>query len=138
MFFSASIALASVLSFTLTSMTVTGAPVTARARVVPQFCTGPNGTGTCTPLNANGSLIINADADCLAFTLQLTSSAHNCAGGIPREQFSDDSQDLAGSGIRSVNCDEFPGTVNGFTAGSAIDIAQEAQDTANGIAIPLR
>jgi hypothetical protein len=125
---------------------------------VPQFCTGPNGTGTWTPLNANGvctdtpgiqSLIINADADCLAFTcvqihstwlrsLQLTSSAHNCAGGIPREQFSDDSQDLTGSGIRSVNCDEFPGTVNGFTAGSAIDIAQEAQDTANGIAIPLR
>ncbi|KAJ7844889.1 hypothetical protein B0H14DRAFT_3455300 [Mycena olivaceomarginata] len=122
-------------------MTVTGAPVTARARVVPQFCTGPNGTGTCTPLNANGvctdtpgiqSLIINADADCLAFT------AHNCAGGIPREQFSDDSQDLTGSGIRSVNCDEFPGTVNGFTAGSAIDIAQEAQDTADGIAILLR
>lgn len=125
---------------------------------MPQFCTGPNGTGTCTPLNANGvctytpgirSLIINADADCLVFTcvqihstclrsLQLTSSAHNCAGGIPREQFSDDSQDLTGSGIRSVNCDEFPGTVNGFTAGSAIDIAQEAQDTANGIAIPLR
>jgi hypothetical protein len=53
------------------------------------------------------------------------------------EQFSDDSQDLGGKGIQSVQCFTRPGTVNGITAGTPEDAKQEAADRAKGIAIPL-
>ncbi|KAJ6496193.1 hypothetical protein C8R45DRAFT_985189 [Mycena sanguinolenta] len=140
MFFSASIALASILS--LSRFTVHSAPVTPRATAITeQWCTGPNGTGDCTPLAASNtctetpgiqSLILNADADCAAFPLP------NCdfnGDQAVLELFSDDSQSIGGKGIQSVNCGDFAGTVNGFTKGSSFDIAQEAQDEANGIAI---
>ncbi|KAJ7488994.1 hypothetical protein FB451DRAFT_1390183 [Mycena latifolia] len=48
-FFSASIAFTFVLS--LSGIAVRSAPIAQRADIVPQACTGPNGTGTCTPLN---------------------------------------------------------------------------------------
>ncbi|KAJ7306329.1 hypothetical protein DFH08DRAFT_944886 [Mycena albidolilacea] len=141
MFFSASIAIASVLS--LSTFTVRSAPLSARARVVEQFCTGPNGSGTCTPLAASGactntpgiqSLVLNADADCAAFPLP------NCDFNVDQvvfEQFSDDSQDIGDKGFQSVLCSTVDGTVNGFTAGSSFDLDQEAADKAKGIEINL-
>ncbi|KAJ6496306.1 hypothetical protein C8R45DRAFT_1072536 [Mycena sanguinolenta] len=138
MFFSASIALASILS--VSNFAVNSAPVTSRS-LVEQFCTGTNGTGTCTPLNGEActntpgiqSLILNADADCAAFPLP------NCDfnfGQSVLELFSDDSQSLGDKGIQSVQCFDNAGTVNGFTKGSSADIEQEAADEAAGIAIP--
>ncbi|KAF7342470.1 hypothetical protein MVEN_01836500 [Mycena venus] len=138
MFFSASIALASILS--LSKFAVNSAPVTART-VVPQFCTGVNGTGTCTPLDGTSctetpgiqSLVLNRDADCAAFPLP------NCDFNVDQavlELFSDDSQDIGDKGIQSVQCFENEGTVNGFTAGSSFDIDQEAADAANGVLVP--
>ncbi|KAJ7814197.1 hypothetical protein B0H14DRAFT_3477191 [Mycena olivaceomarginata] len=114
MFCSASIVIASFLS--LSSFSVNSAPVNGGARVVQQFCSGPNGTGTCTPLNGTSctntpgiqSLILNADSDC---------------SGFP------------GEGILSVSCETIDGLVTGFTTGTPEDIAQEAKDTKNGIAI---
>ncbi|KAJ6522236.1 hypothetical protein DFH09DRAFT_1424094 [Mycena vulgaris] len=106
------------------------APVTVRD-VVPQACTLPFGGGVCTPLNGTSctntpgiqSLILNLDADCAAFPLP------DCeVGQGALEQFSDDSQHLEGKGIQSVQCFENVGTVNGATAGSPEDIAQEAAD----------
>jgi hypothetical protein len=49
--------------------------------------------------------------------------------------FSDNSQNLAGEGILSVSCETIDDLVTGFTAGTPEDIAQEAKDTKNGIAI---
>ncbi|KAJ6529599.1 hypothetical protein B0H19DRAFT_1192898 [Mycena capillaripes] len=134
MFFSASIALASMLS--LSKITVNSAPVVGRD-VVPQACTQPLFRGLCTPLNGTSctntlgvlSLVLNRDANCAAFPLP------DCEIGVGAlEQFSDDSLDLTGKIIQSVQCFENPGTVNGFTAGSEADIEQEQADeeAANG------
>ncbi|KAJ6567940.1 hypothetical protein DFH09DRAFT_1080857 [Mycena vulgaris] len=146
MFFPALIAIASVLS--LSKISVTSAPVVRPGSirscavpdkrsfqtvrdVVPQACTLPFGGGVCTPLNGTSctntpgiqSLILNLDADCAAFPLP------DCeVGQGALEQFSDDSQHLEGKGIQSVQCFENVGTVNGATAGSPEDIAQEAAD----------
>ncbi|KAF7336966.1 hypothetical protein MVEN_02133000 [Mycena venus] len=132
MFFSASIALAlaSILS------PPSSAPVTSRT-FQQQVCTGPQGGGSCTPLanvctNTPGiqSLILNLDADCAGFPLP------NCqfnTGQTVLELFSDDSQFLGGKGIQSVLCSNIAGTVNGFTAGSPEDLAQEAVDQENGV-----
>ncbi|KAF7341424.1 hypothetical protein MVEN_01879500 [Mycena venus] len=135
MFSAALIAFAFVLS--LSKLNVNSAPVKT---VVPQFCTGPVFQGVCTPLNGTSctntpgiqSLILNPDADCSAFPLP------NCKFNIDQavlELFSDTEEELGGKGIQSVQCVEVPGTVNGFTAGSPADIAQEAADfaAANGI-----
>ncbi|KAK7038598.1 hypothetical protein R3P38DRAFT_2615788 [Favolaschia claudopus] len=135
MFFSASIAVLSVLSLSALS-----APLASRARVNPQFCTGTNGSGTCKPItlesctNTPGvqSLVLNADADCAAFPLP------NCdfnAGQAVFEQFSDDSQSIGAKKIQSVLCFENEGTVNGFTKGSKEDLETEAADRAKGIEI---
>ncbi|KAJ7791435.1 hypothetical protein B0H14DRAFT_2624991 [Mycena olivaceomarginata] len=40
-----------------------------------------------------------------------------------------------GEGILSVSCETIDGLVTGFTTGTPEDIAQEAKDTKNGIAI---
>ncbi|KAJ6554163.1 hypothetical protein B0H19DRAFT_1071592 [Mycena capillaripes] len=136
MFLSASIALASILS--LYKISVHSAPVVARD-VVPQACTQPLFGGVCTPLNGTEctntpgvlSLILNRDADCAAFPLP------DCQIGVGAlEQFSDDSFDLTGKGIQSVQCFENAGTVNGFTEGSEADIEQEKFDEANGVPTP--
>ncbi|KAF8190992.1 hypothetical protein K438DRAFT_1762916 [Mycena galopus ATCC 62051] len=142
MFFSASIALASIVSlsqFAVNSAPVVRSPGSGRGAILH----GTNGSGTCTPLAGNGvctntpgiqSLILNADADCAAFP------EPNCGFSATQavlEQFSDDSQDLSGKGIQSVQCFDDVGTVNGFTAGSTADIEQEAADRAAGIAINL-
>ncbi|KAF8191006.1 hypothetical protein K438DRAFT_1762931 [Mycena galopus ATCC 62051] len=110
---------------------------------VNQFCTGINGTGTCTTLtlddsctNTTGvqSLVLQADAACQVFPQA------GCAftfGSTPvLQEFSDISRDLTSLGvISSIKCLEDVGTVNGFQAGSPQDIAQEAKDTAEGIPI---
>ncbi|KAJ6480552.1 hypothetical protein C8R47DRAFT_1322489 [Mycena vitilis] len=138
MFFAASIALASILSLSYTA--VHSAPISTRA-VTQQFCTLPNGGGTCTPLNGDActntpgiqSLILNRDADCAAFPLP------NCdfgAGQAVHELFSDDSQNIAGQGFQSIQCSNVEGTVNGFTAGSSFDIDQEKADEAAGVLVP--
>ncbi|KAJ7844921.1 hypothetical protein B0H14DRAFT_988565 [Mycena olivaceomarginata] len=136
MFFSASMALASLLS--LSQLTVNSAPVT-RA-IVDAFCTGVGecrplaGVGLCTNTPNIVSLVLNADADCAAFPLP---DCQFDAGSGVLELFSDDSQNLRGKGIQSVQCFDNAGTVNGFTAGSEADIEQEAVDKANGIDIPV-
>ncbi|KAK7019618.1 hypothetical protein R3P38DRAFT_3273369 [Favolaschia claudopus] len=138
MLFSASIAVVSVLS--LSAFTAHSAPLAPR-RVIPQFCTGTNGGGICEPINIGSctetpdvqSLILNADADCVAFHFP---NCKGSSGEAPFELFSDDSQSIGGRRVKSVSCDEFEGTVNGFTKGSAADIEQEAADRANGIEIP--
>ncbi|KAJ6609517.1 hypothetical protein B0H10DRAFT_2063756 [Mycena sp. CBHHK59/15] len=129
MFFSASIALTFVLS--LSGIAVHSAPVVARD-FVPQACTGPNGTGTCTPLNVASpntsgpainsaactnvsnprSFVLNEDNDCASFPLP------DCqiGQGFATEHFSDDSDDLP-AGIQSVSCEADPGFVNGLLAG---------------------
>ncbi|KAJ7155059.1 hypothetical protein C8R46DRAFT_1196619 [Mycena filopes] len=142
MFFSASIAVVSILSLSYTA--VHSAPVRPRT-VVQQACTGINGTGVCTPLNTGDactntpglqSLILNPDADCFAFPLpNCDFDVHDSQLHPVREQFSDDSFDLSGKGIQSVQCPEVEGTVNGFTAGSAEDVEQEKADKAAGIAV---
>ncbi|KAJ6496141.1 hypothetical protein C8R45DRAFT_926658 [Mycena sanguinolenta] len=137
MFFSASIAVASF--FALSKFTVHSAPVTPRG-IIEQWCTGPDGNGNCTVIPANTctetpgiqSLILNADADCAAFPLPNCSFTGTQA---VLDLFSDDSQSVGDRGIQSVNCVDLAGIVNGFTKGTSIDIAQEAQDKANGIAI---
>ncbi|KAF7365953.1 hypothetical protein MVEN_00470700 [Mycena venus] len=139
MLFPASIALVSLLSL----LTANSAPVEVRA-VVQQFCTGPNGTGTCTPLNGAdctntpgiASLILNRDADCAAFPLPDCKFGFEEGDAPVKELFSDDSQNIAGEGIQSVSCDNVAGTVNGFTAGSSFDIEQEKEDAANGVLVP--
>ncbi|KAJ7635543.1 hypothetical protein DFH06DRAFT_1303057 [Mycena polygramma] len=138
MFFSASIALASVLFLSYT--TVNSAPVAVR-EFTQTFCTLPNGGGDCTPLNASGvctntpnmqSLVLNQDADCAAFT------ATDCdaSQGSVIEEFSDDSQNLAGKGFQSVVCYNLVGFVNGAAKGSPEDIAQEKIDKAAGVLVP--
>jgi hypothetical protein len=60
-------------------------------------------------------------------------SLPNCGiGAGALEQFSDDSQNLAGKGIQSAQCFEDVGTVHGITKGSKEDLEQEADDAANG------
>ncbi|KAJ7690986.1 hypothetical protein B0H17DRAFT_1201335 [Mycena rosella] len=122
----------------MSPFTVNSAPVTIRD-VIPQFCTLPLGTGICTPLNGTActntpgiqSLILNSDADCAAFP---SPDCQFIDSGKPvLEQFSDDSQHLEGKGIQSVQCFENIGTVNGITAGTPEDIAQEEEDAANGV-----
>ncbi|KAJ7663405.1 hypothetical protein DFH06DRAFT_1471334 [Mycena polygramma] len=139
MFFPASIALASILSFSYTA--VNSAPVAIR-ETTQTFCTLPNGGGTCTPIKASGvctntpnmqSLVLNQDADCAAFT------APDCDGTQPFsafEEFSDDSQDLADKGFQSVRCFNNVGSVNGIAKGSAEDVEQEAADEAAGVLVP--
>ncbi|KAJ7635542.1 hypothetical protein DFH06DRAFT_1479164 [Mycena polygramma] len=137
MFFSASIALASILSFSYTA--VNSAPLAIR-ETTQTFCTLPNGGGACTPLNASGvctntpnmqSLVLNQDADCAAFT------APDCVneGGVS-EEFSDTSQNLAAKGFQSVQCFNNVGFVNGFSKGSTADVEQEAVDEAAGVLVP--
>ncbi|KAJ7176954.1 hypothetical protein C8R46DRAFT_47036 [Mycena filopes] len=130
MFFSASIAFT--FALTLSGIAVHSAPITLRADFVPQACSGPNGTGTCTPLNVASpntsgpainiaactnvdsplSLVLNEDNDCTTFLNQ------NCefGGGVATEHFSDDSGNLP-PGIQSVSCEADPGFVNGLLAG---------------------
>ncbi|KAF7360013.1 hypothetical protein MVEN_00728900 [Mycena venus] len=127
--------------FSLTA--VHSAPVEVRT-VVQQFCTGANGTGTCTPLNGAdctntpgiGSLILNRDADCDAFPLPDCKFAFGAGNAPVLELFSDDSQDIAGNGIQSVSCSNIAGTVNGLTAGSSADIEHEQKDAAKGLLVP--
>ncbi|KAJ7314790.1 hypothetical protein DFH08DRAFT_972527 [Mycena albidolilacea] len=136
--FPASIALVSVLSL----ITVNSAPV--ERAVTQQFCTGVNGTGTCTPLNGAdctntpgvASLILNRDADCDAFPQADCKFGFEEGDAPVQELFSDDSQDIRNLGILSVSCGNFPGTVNGFTAGSSFDIEQEKTDAAKGVLVP--
>ncbi|KAJ6598147.1 hypothetical protein DFH09DRAFT_53571 [Mycena vulgaris] len=127
MFFSASIAFTFFLS--LSGVAVHSAPIVAR-EFVPQACTGPNGTGTCTPLNVAPSnppplpainpaactnvsnvrsLVLNVDDDCVSFPFP------NCDIGdsFATEHFSDDSGDLT-IAIQSISCEAFPGLVNGL------------------------
>ncbi|KAJ7834707.1 hypothetical protein B0H14DRAFT_3461868 [Mycena olivaceomarginata] len=119
MFCSASIVIASFLS--LSSFSVNSAPVNGGARVVQQFCIGPNGTGTCTPLNGTSctntrgiqSLILNADSDCSGFPL--VGCDFRVEDQFVLDLFSDESQ-------RRGHLER-------------LDIAQEAKDTKNGIAI---
>ncbi|KAJ7127314.1 hypothetical protein C8R43DRAFT_700643 [Mycena crocata] len=128
MFFSASIAFTLVLS--LSGIAVRSAPVTRQ--IVPLGCTGPNGTGTCSPLNVASpnppplpainpaacthlpagvrSLVLNPDNSCVTF------SDLNCQSG-PVEHYSNDSADLPAGTFRSVSCEEDPGFVNGLLAG---------------------
>ncbi|KAJ6458248.1 hypothetical protein C8R45DRAFT_942841 [Mycena sanguinolenta] len=126
----------------LSQITVHSAPVTRATAITEKWCTGPNGTGTCTTLppdtctNTPGiqSLILNADADCDVFPLP------NCDfdvlnGLAVSEFFSDDSQNMGGNGFQSVNCGHVKGTVNGAAVGSPEDKELEAEDTAAGIAI---
>ncbi|KAJ6564474.1 hypothetical protein B0H19DRAFT_1374790 [Mycena capillaripes] len=134
MFFSASIALAFALSFS--GIAVHSAPVAARADFVPQACTGPNGTGTCTPLNVaqpntSGpainpaactnvdspvSLILNEDNDCVSFNNPDCTIDFSNPNDFATEHFSDDSGNLA-PGIKSISCEADPGFVNGLLAG---------------------
>ncbi|KAJ7442043.1 hypothetical protein FB451DRAFT_1377130 [Mycena latifolia] len=119
MFFSASIALTSILSFS--KITVNSAPVTGRS-LVQQACTLPAFSSACTPLNGTvctntpgiQSLLLNADADCAAFTLP---DCQFTPDQPALEEFSDTSEHLEGLGIQSVQCFENAGTVNGFTQG---------------------
>ncbi|KAJ6475124.1 hypothetical protein C8R47DRAFT_1143591 [Mycena vitilis] len=137
MLFSASIALASILSLSYTA--VNSAPVAIR-EFTQTFCTLPNGGGTCTPLNASGvctntpnmqSMVLNQDADCAAFL------APDCVneGGVS-EEFSDTSQNLADKGFQSVRCFNNVGFVNGAAKGSPEDIETEAEDKAAGVLAP--
>ncbi|KAJ6529601.1 hypothetical protein B0H19DRAFT_1242679 [Mycena capillaripes] len=143
MLFAASIALASFIAFS--KITVNSAPLNVRT-IVQQACTGPTGRGTCIPLRGtNGtlctntpglqSLLLNRDADCSAFPQP------NCkfdpVTEFVIELFSDDSDDLGNRNIQSVQCAQAIGTVNGFTAGSDADIAQEKADfaAANGLEV---
>ncbi|KAJ7832678.1 hypothetical protein B0H14DRAFT_3871910 [Mycena olivaceomarginata] len=133
MFFAASIALALASVLSLSS----SAPIAVRSFAQQQVCTGPQGGGTCTPIADTctntpdiQSLLLNVDADCAGFPLP------NCqfnTGQTVLELFSDDSQFLGGKGIQSVLCSNIAGTVNGFTAGSAEDLQQEAEDEENGV-----
>ncbi|KAJ7489028.1 hypothetical protein FB451DRAFT_1223527 [Mycena latifolia] len=128
MFFSASIAFTFVLS--LSGIAVRSAPVAQRADFVPQACTGPSGTGTCTPLNVASpqppplpainpaactnvsnvrSLVLNVDNDCVSFPFPDCSIGDSFA----TEHFSDDSDDLT-IPIQSISCEADPGTVNGL------------------------
>ncbi|KAJ6566288.1 hypothetical protein B0H19DRAFT_1257540 [Mycena capillaripes] len=137
MFFAASIALASILSYTA----VNSAPLTARSGE-QQACSLPNGGGICIPINANGgctnipgvlSLVLNQDADCAAFP---SADCKQNVNDVVSELFSDDSQDLTGKSFLSVQCFNDAGTVNGFTKGSKQDIEQEGVDEANGVLVP--
>ncbi|KAJ7881579.1 hypothetical protein B0H14DRAFT_2704994 [Mycena olivaceomarginata] len=107
--FPASIALVSILSL----ITVNSAPV--ERAVTQQFCTGVNGTGTCTPLNGADCTTPPDQADC---------------------KFGFEEGDAPEPRILSVSCGNFPGTVNGFTAGSSFDIEQEKTDAAKGVLVP--
>ncbi|KAJ7876677.1 hypothetical protein B0H14DRAFT_2713652 [Mycena olivaceomarginata] len=100
MFFSASIALSLVLAFSRIS--VYSAPKLAvRGDFVPQACSGPNGTGTCTPLN------VTWNADC---TIDF-----NDENDFAVEHFSSDPDinDLSVV-VKSVSCQAIPGLVNGL------------------------
>ncbi|KAJ7922666.1 hypothetical protein B0H13DRAFT_2267411 [Mycena leptocephala] len=137
MFFSASIALTFVLSFS--GIAVHSAPVAIAARedFVPQACSGPNLTGTCTPLNVASSnptgpainpaactnvsnpksLKLNVDNDCVSFPLPDCQIDFE-SGGFATEHFSDD-QDINNlqTAIASISCEADPGFVNGLLAG---------------------
>ncbi|KAF8191004.1 hypothetical protein K438DRAFT_1935496 [Mycena galopus ATCC 62051] len=141
MFFPASIAVASLLA--LSKFTVHSAPVVRCPRrmsseflahepiqssrdVVNQFCTGVNGTGTCTPLdgelctNTPGiqSLILGTGVDCIAY--DLNTCEFDEGQGPVLDQFSD----LSGLGIQSVECSVNLGNLN--DAGLPLDQAQQA------------
>ncbi|KAJ7019244.1 hypothetical protein C8F04DRAFT_1148368 [Mycena alexandri] len=109
MFFSASIAFTFVL--TLSGIAVHSAPIALRADFVPQACSGPNGTGTCTPLNV-------ASPNTSGPAINPAACTNNCefGGGVATEHFSDDSSNLP-PGIQSVSCEADPGFVNGLLAG---------------------
>ncbi|KAK6992826.1 hypothetical protein R3P38DRAFT_2801526 [Favolaschia claudopus] len=142
MFLPASIALLSFLS--LSSFTIS-APLTTRKQPFnPLFCTGTGRDRVCRPLNQNGkectntpgitSLVLSKDADCFAFPQP------NCDFNVHqavKNFFSDTQEDLGGEGIQSVQCSQDIGTVNGFTAGSEQDIAQQKVDVLKGIEIPM-
>ncbi|KAJ7687734.1 hypothetical protein B0H17DRAFT_1332350 [Mycena rosella] len=134
MFFSASIAFTFVLS--LSGIAVHSAPVAQRADFVPTACTGPNGTGTCTPLNVASpqppplpainpaactnvsnvrSLVLNVDNDCVSFPTPDCTLDFSDPNSFATEHFSDDSDvgDLT-IPIASISCEADPGTVNGL------------------------
>ncbi|KAJ7054238.1 hypothetical protein C8F01DRAFT_1164502 [Mycena amicta] len=135
MFFSASIVASFVLA--LSGIAVHSAPVApqARADFVPQACSGPNGTGTCVPLNVASpntsgpainpaactnvnnpaSFVLNEDNDCVSFP-NADCQLNFANGDFATEHFSDDSSNLA-PGILSVSCEADPGFVNGLLAG---------------------
>ncbi|KAJ6632318.1 hypothetical protein B0H10DRAFT_1976937 [Mycena sp. CBHHK59/15] len=129
MFFPASIAFTLLLS--LSGIAVHGAPVVSR-EVVPQACTGTNGSGICLPLNVapdntsgNGpainpaactnvansvrSLILNVDNDCVGFP----NPDCELGDGVAQEIFSDASGDLP-AGLLSFSCSQIDGLVNGL------------------------
>ncbi|KAJ6532363.1 hypothetical protein B0H19DRAFT_1187379 [Mycena capillaripes] len=132
MFFSASIALALILSFS--NIAVHAAPIDVGPEFVPLVCTGPTGTGTCTSLkvaslireggrrlalNPAGctnvaspqSMILNIDNACITFgepNCQLDRATLADVG----LHFSDDS-DTMPAGVKSISCLALPGTFNG-------------------------
>ncbi|KAJ7677706.1 hypothetical protein DFH06DRAFT_1465619 [Mycena polygramma] len=134
MFFSASIALTFVLS--LSGIAVHSAPIAARQDFVPQACSGPNGTGTCTDLNVASpntsgpainpaactnvdgpqSLVLNEDNDCVSFLNADCTIDFTNPNDFAVEHFSDDSGTIR-AGIKSISCEADPGFVNGLLAG---------------------
>ncbi|KAF7329607.1 hypothetical protein MKEN_00223700 [Mycena kentingensis (nom. inval.)] len=113
---------------------VLGAPLsTPHTRAItPQFCTGPLGTGTCSPLNGSEctntpgiqTLLLNAETQCAGWKLPDCEAAGINDGAY--EIYSNTA--LAGLTVQSVECDEFPGTVNGWTRGSPQDIGEQRED----------
>ncbi|KAJ7892232.1 hypothetical protein B0H13DRAFT_2024483 [Mycena leptocephala] len=129
MFFSASIALSLVLSFS--GIAVHSAPVklAVRADVVPQACSGPNGTGTCTPLNVTlgdglgactnvdtpQSLVLNVDNDCVSFKNADCTLDFSDPNDFAVEHFSDDADvNNLSVVVKSLSCQAIPGLVNGL------------------------
>ncbi|KAJ6605253.1 hypothetical protein DFH09DRAFT_1121054 [Mycena vulgaris] len=130
MFFSASIALSLVFAFS--GIAVHSAPVklAVRGDFVPQACSGPNGTGTCTPLNVTlgdgrgsctnldflaKSLILNVDNDCVSTKNADCTIDFNDENDFAVEHFSSDPDinDLSVV-VKSVSCQAIPGLVNGL------------------------
>ncbi|KAJ7814220.1 hypothetical protein B0H14DRAFT_2850792 [Mycena olivaceomarginata] len=132
MFFSVLITVASLLA--LSKFTVHSAPVTARD-VVNQFCTGINGTGTCTPLDGElctntagiGSLILGTGVDCIAYVLT------TCESEVGQSTVLDQFSNLTGLGIQSVECSVNLGNLN--DAGLPLDQAQQAAAVGNKVAL---
>ncbi|KAJ6481426.1 hypothetical protein C8R47DRAFT_1218211 [Mycena vitilis] len=136
MFFSASITLTFVLSLSrITLLTVHISTQTTRQNLVPQACSGPNGTGTCTDLNVASpntsgpaispaactnveepqSLVLNENNDCVSFLVDCTINFDNL-NDLTVEHFSDDSGTIR-AGIKSISCEADLGFVNGLVAG---------------------
>ncbi|KAJ6574466.1 hypothetical protein B0H19DRAFT_1063420 [Mycena capillaripes] len=146
MFLSVLITVASLL--TLSKFTVHSAPVVrcpcrmssksphSRGRqtardVVNQFCTGINGTGTCTPLDGElctntagiGSLILGTGVDCIAYVLS------TCESEVGQITVLDQFSNLTGLGIQSVECSVNLGNLN--EVGLPLDQAQKAAAVGN-------